>query len=42
MGADRIVLVVDPEGMFDLARKASVSGLQVPRERLALDLECPA
>jgi two-component system chemotaxis sensor kinase CheA len=35
MGFDRIVLVLDPEGIFDLARKASVSGLQVPPERLA-------
>jgi two-component system, chemotaxis family, sensor kinase CheA len=35
MGFDRIVLVLDPEGIFDLARKASVSGLQVPSERLA-------
>jgi two-component system chemotaxis sensor kinase CheA len=35
MGFDRIVLVLDPEGIFGLARKASVSGLQVPFERLA-------
>jgi chemotaxis protein histidine kinase CheA len=35
MGFDRIVLVLDPEGMFELARAASVSGLQVPIERLA-------
>ena len=35
MGFDRIVLVLDPEGIFGLARKASVSGLQVPSERLA-------
>jgi two-component system, chemotaxis family, sensor kinase CheA len=37
MGFDRIVLVLDPEGMFELARDASVSGLQVPAERLALE-----
>lgn len=37
MGFDRIVLVLDPEGMFELAREASVSGLQVPAERLALE-----
>lgn len=37
MGFDRIVLVLDPEGMFALARAASVSGLQVPPERLALE-----
>jgi chemotaxis protein histidine kinase CheA len=37
MGFDRIVLVLDPEGMFELARKASVTGLQVPSERLALE-----
>jgi two-component system chemotaxis sensor kinase CheA len=42
MGFDRIVLVLDPEGMFDLARKASVSGLQVPPERLALEQGSPA
>jgi chemotaxis protein histidine kinase CheA len=35
MGFDRIVLVLDPEGIFGLARKASVSGLQVPFERLS-------
>ena len=34
MGFDRIVLVLDPEGIFGLAKKASVSGLQVPSERL--------
>jgi two-component system chemotaxis sensor kinase CheA len=37
MGFDRIVLVLDPEGMFELARKASVTGLQVPAARLALE-----
>jgi hypothetical protein len=42
MGFDRIVLVLDPEGMFELARKASVSGLQVPSERLALEQGSPA
>jgi two-component system chemotaxis sensor kinase CheA len=42
MGVDRIVLVLDPEGMFELARKASVSGLQVPAERLALEQGSPA
>jgi two-component system chemotaxis sensor kinase CheA len=42
MGVDRIVLVLDPEGMFELARKASVSGLQVPSERLALEQGSPA
>jgi chemotaxis protein histidine kinase CheA len=41
MGVDRIVLVLDPEGMFELARKASVSGLQVPSERLAMEQESP-
>jgi two-component system, chemotaxis family, sensor kinase CheA len=35
MGFDRIVLVLDPDQMFDLARKASVFGLRVPAERLA-------
>jgi two-component system chemotaxis sensor kinase CheA len=42
MGFDRIVLVLDPEGIFDLARKASVSGLQVPPERLAREQESAA
>jgi two-component system, chemotaxis family, sensor kinase CheA len=42
MGFDRIVLVLDPEGMFELARAASVSGLQVPIERLALQQESQA
>jgi chemotaxis protein histidine kinase CheA len=42
MGFDRIVLVLDPEGMFELARSASVSGLQVPPERLALEQGSPA
>ena len=42
MGFDRIVLVLDPEGMFELARKASVSGLQVPSNRLALEQGSPA
>lgn len=37
MGFDRIVLVLDPDEMFDLARKASVFGLRVPAERLALE-----
>jgi hypothetical protein len=35
MGFDRIVLVLDPDKMFDLARRASVFGLRVPAERLA-------
>jgi chemotaxis protein histidine kinase CheA len=42
MGFDRIVLVLDPEGMFELARGASVSGLQVPAERLVLEQESTA
>ena len=37
MGVDRIVLVLDPEGVFELARKASVSGLGVPSQRLAAE-----
>lgn len=37
MGFDRIVLVLDPDKIFDLARKASVFGLRVPAERLALE-----
>lgn len=37
MGFDRIVLVLDPDEIFDLARKASVFGLRVPNERLALE-----
>jgi chemotaxis protein histidine kinase CheA len=39
MGLDRVVLVLDPEGLFDLARKASVSGLRMPAERLAREQE---
>jgi two-component system chemotaxis sensor kinase CheA len=42
MGFDRIVLVLDPEGMFELARKTSISGLQVPPQRLALEQGSPA
>ena len=38
MGFDRIVLVLDPDEIFDLARKSSVFGLRVPDERLALEL----
>ena len=34
MGFDRIVLVVDPEKLFELARNASVFGLRVPPARL--------
>jgi chemotaxis protein histidine kinase CheA len=34
VGVDRIVLVLDPEGLFELARKASVSGLRIPTQRL--------
>ncbi|MBV9563195.1 MAG: chemotaxis protein CheW [Bradyrhizobium sp.] len=34
MGFDRIVLVLDPEKIFDLARRASVFGLRVPAARL--------
>jgi two-component system, chemotaxis family, sensor kinase CheA len=41
MGFDRIVLVLDPEGMFELARMAEVSGLQVPPQRLALEQGSP-
>jgi chemotaxis protein histidine kinase CheA len=37
MGFDRIVLVLDPDEIFDLARKASVFGLRVPDERLAFE-----
>jgi chemotaxis protein histidine kinase CheA len=37
MGFDRIVLVLDPDEIFDLARKSSVFGLRVPDERLALE-----
>jgi chemotaxis protein histidine kinase CheA len=37
MGFDRIVLVLDPDELFDLARKASVFGLRVPNERLAFE-----
>ena len=37
VGVDRIVLVLDPEGVFELARKASVSGLRIPAQRLALE-----
>jgi chemotaxis protein histidine kinase CheA len=42
MGFDRIVLVLDPEGIFELARKASVSGLQVPSARLAREQDTAA
>jgi len=38
MGFDRIVLVLDPDEIFDLARKASVFGLRVPDQRLAFEL----
>jgi two-component system, chemotaxis family, sensor kinase CheA len=41
VGVDRIVLVLDPEGVFELARKASVSGLRIPTQRLALEQEGP-
>jgi chemotaxis protein histidine kinase CheA len=41
MGVDRIVLVLDPEGMFDLARRASVSGLRVPSQRLTAEQGSP-
>jgi chemotaxis protein histidine kinase CheA len=34
MGFDRIVLVLDPEKLFELARNASVFGLRVPPARL--------
>jgi chemotaxis protein histidine kinase CheA len=34
MGFDRIVLVLDPEKIFELARNASVFGLRVPPARL--------
>jgi chemotaxis protein histidine kinase CheA len=34
VGVDRIVLVLDPEGLFELARSASVSGLRIPTQRL--------
>jgi two-component system chemotaxis sensor kinase CheA len=34
MGFDRIVLVLDPEKIFELARNASVFGLRVPAARL--------
>jgi two-component system, chemotaxis family, sensor kinase CheA len=34
MGFDRIVLVLDPEKIFELARNASVFGLRVPPTRL--------
>jgi two-component system, chemotaxis family, sensor kinase CheA len=37
MGFDRIVLVLDPDELFDLARKASVFGLRVPAGRLAAE-----
>lgn len=37
MGFDRIVLVLDPDELFDLARKAQVFGLRVPDQRLALE-----
>jgi chemotaxis protein histidine kinase CheA len=37
MGFDRIVLVLDPDELFDLARRASVFGLRVPAERLATE-----
>jgi chemotaxis protein histidine kinase CheA len=37
MGFDRIVLVLDPDEIFDLARKASVFGLRVPDQRLAIE-----
>ncbi|HEY4985944.1 MAG TPA: ATP-binding protein [Bradyrhizobium sp.] len=42
MGVDRIVLVLDPEGMFELARKASATGLRVPTQRLAAEQGSPA
>jgi chemotaxis protein histidine kinase CheA len=35
MGFDRIVLVLDPEKIFELARNASAFGLRVPAARLA-------
>jgi chemotaxis protein histidine kinase CheA len=35
MGFDRIVLVLDPEKIFELARNASAFGLRVPPARLA-------
>ena len=37
MGFDRIVLVLDPDEIFELARKASVFGLRVPDQRLAFE-----
>jgi two-component system chemotaxis sensor kinase CheA len=37
MGFDRIVLVLDPDEIFDLARKSSMFGLRVPDERLRLE-----
>jgi chemotaxis protein histidine kinase CheA len=42
VGLDRIVLVLDPEGVFELARKASVSGLRIPAQRLSRDEEEPS
>jgi chemotaxis protein histidine kinase CheA len=42
VGVDRIVLVLDPEGVFELARKASLSGLRIPAQRLAQDEGSPA
>jgi chemotaxis protein histidine kinase CheA len=42
MGFDRIILVLDPDELFDIARKASVFGLQVPAERLELEQEVSA
>jgi chemotaxis protein histidine kinase CheA len=32
LGTDRIVLVVDPEGLTDLARRAIVPGMRVPSQ----------
>jgi chemotaxis protein histidine kinase CheA len=35
LGVDRIVLVVDPDGLFDLARRAGTTGLRTAPARLA-------
>jgi len=42
VGVDRIVLVLDPEGVFELARKASISGLRIPVQTAAPEQEKPA
>jgi chemotaxis protein histidine kinase CheA len=34
LGTDKIIVVVDPEGLFDLARRQAVFGLRTHETRL--------